>query len=381
MPVYKDKKGRYFIKTYVKDDFGNSKQITKRNKEWVGRKGKELAQQEEVRIKSKAKNQKEISNNYPIIFRDIFYDYLNYKFKRNKICESTYITIKRRIEIHILPVIGDKNIRNLTTDDYINLQQSLLEKGLNIRYINSMHNDINATFKYAVFKCGLKYNIIETVGKLYPNRDDIESFFNIKDMNKINKEPSISETEWKQICDYFSNRIKIAQKLDERLNRKKDLLLLIFEYVLYMRIGEVQGYSKDSKKLTTLKTRNTRFVYFENEIANFIKEIIKDEKKNGTYQDDKLIFGYSGYFNRSSIRNRTQKAKKVLGITKTLHNHKYRHSGISTSLYHKADPTAVAKQAGHSMKMTLEIYNQVLEEANQKLIEQQNNFYIPNINL
>lgn len=53
MPIYKDKNNDFwYIKTYIKDKNGNSKQVTKRNKEWTGRKGKELAQQEEIRLKN-----------------------------------------------------------------------------------------------------------------------------------------------------------------------------------------------------------------------------------------------------------------------------------------------------------------------------------------
>ena len=71
--------------------------------------------------------------------------------------------------------------------------------------------------------------------------------------------------------------------------------------------------------------------------------------------------------------------KNELGITKILHNHKCRHSGISTSLYNGADPTSVARTAGHSLKMTLEVYNQGLEKANQELVELQNKMYMPNL--
>ena len=52
MPVYMDKNKRYYISTRIKDENGKSKKIMRRNKEWVGRNGKLLAQQEEIRLKN-----------------------------------------------------------------------------------------------------------------------------------------------------------------------------------------------------------------------------------------------------------------------------------------------------------------------------------------
>ena len=50
MPVYEEKekvdgKTRYFIRTYVEDINGKKKQITKHNKNWIGRNGKLEAQE------------------------------------------------------------------------------------------------------------------------------------------------------------------------------------------------------------------------------------------------------------------------------------------------------------------------------------------------
>ena len=68
MPIYvekiKDKKNgkmiekkvdgqkQYFIRTYVEDENGLRKQITRHNKKWLGRNGYNLAMQEEIRLKN-----------------------------------------------------------------------------------------------------------------------------------------------------------------------------------------------------------------------------------------------------------------------------------------------------------------------------------------
>ena len=62
-----DGKLQYYIRTYVKDEFGDDKQITRHNKEWLGRDGYWKAQQEEIRLK----NTKIKSQNKNILFSQL----------------------------------------------------------------------------------------------------------------------------------------------------------------------------------------------------------------------------------------------------------------------------------------------------------------------
>ena len=53
MPIYEEKEKvngqkRYYIRTYITDEYGNKKQITRHNKSWIGRDGHFEAQQEEI---------------------------------------------------------------------------------------------------------------------------------------------------------------------------------------------------------------------------------------------------------------------------------------------------------------------------------------------
>ena len=58
MPVYEEKdkvngQKRWFIRTYITDENGTKKQVTKHNKDWLGRDGYWLAQQEENILRNK----------------------------------------------------------------------------------------------------------------------------------------------------------------------------------------------------------------------------------------------------------------------------------------------------------------------------------------
>ncbi len=51
IPKMVDGKKQYYIRTYIKDEFGNSKQITRHNPDWLGKVGKTEASREENRLK------------------------------------------------------------------------------------------------------------------------------------------------------------------------------------------------------------------------------------------------------------------------------------------------------------------------------------------
>lgn len=406
MPVMKDPKtNTWYIRTYIKDENGKSKQITRRNKEWTGRAGHDLALQKERRLRNgtddelvlKKENKEEELEQSILTYEDVFLENLTYKLKKHRISISTYKTILRRNQLHILPEIGNIDIHELTIQKYVKLQNKLRKNGNSLRYINSMHCDVFSTLKYAMIFHKLDCNVAQMVGPLFEDRDDVKSFMSPEDMLKIDKEASISPEEWENIVEYLTVKIAKEKNVFNKIFCKKELLLYLLEYTLYMRIGEIQaltydkvfleeskiflnaGYSKDAKKIVPLKTRKTRFVYFNDTIKLLFKEIQEEDKKYNGINEKSFIFGYTKHFSRTSIRNRLQIMKNELGITKILHNHKCRHSGISTSLYNGADPTSVARTAGHSLKMTLEVYNQGLEKANQELVELQNKMYMPNL--
>ena len=148
MPVYKDKKNNtYFVRTYIRDEKGNSKQITKRNKDWVGNVGKTLALQEEVRLKNEwrfaeeTKQQEEIQRqkeeqNVPI--EKVIEKYLQQQKQYNK--ESTYYDRVSTITQRILPYFSGKLINEITTDDIVKWHDELNKLNYALSYKQKCHD-------------------------------------------------------------------------------------------------------------------------------------------------------------------------------------------------------------------------------------------------
>ena len=101
MPVYEEKEKingqkRWFIRTYVETELGEKKQITRHNKNWIGRDGYWRAQQEENRIKKKI-----ISDKYNATLDVLVDDFL--ALKKNSVETTTYELYKREVENYIYP--------------------------------------------------------------------------------------------------------------------------------------------------------------------------------------------------------------------------------------------------------------------------------------
>ena len=130
MPVYEEKEKvngqkRYYIRTYVTDEFGKRKQITRHNKTWIGRDGYWLAYQEESMLKSKKINKHE-----NITLKELYNEYLNHKKPMLKL--STYLKYKDDIENYILPYFENKIARQITSSDILKWQDKINKLDLSI---------------------------------------------------------------------------------------------------------------------------------------------------------------------------------------------------------------------------------------------------------
>lgn len=270
---------------------------------------------------------------------------------------------------------------------------------MEISTINSLHSDTTSTLKYGCLYYNLQLNIAELVGPVYLDRDDINSFATVEDMKKISREESLSPEDWIKISTILEEHIKNAKTEEDFWLSIKDLLFMTCEYILMMRIGEVQGlpyknilfdqnmiflnqaWSKDAKAITPLKTRKVRFVYpTENILKLFFKCYGHENKKEG-FSENNLIFGHNGFFSRTNVLRRLHSLEKQIETEKNITNHKLRHEIISNLLYENVDPTVIAEMAGHDKKMTVDNYNQSLEKAKKNLIKHLEKIYVPNIKI
>lgn len=360
---------QYYIRTYVEDEFGNRKQITRHNKKWLGRDGYIKAMQEEIRLKNKKINNKVITIN------DLANEYL--KNKKNSIKISTYLKYKDNINNHILPYfnnvradkITNKNIlewKEVMNNKYIMSNSTDLEKNK----INHRNKKLSLSFKQSVF---MTFNSIFKYGKnIYdlPN-NPVEKVGNFSDIKGQKKEmPIISE-------EQFNNDfLPLIDDEDYKLT-------YIFLFYSGLRRGEMLGLSWnnidfDNNTMKIETSLNPKLEKYSN-----INTGVKTNSSIRTLQmlpkvKELLLYLKNKYPNSpkpfykittSTLKRKCDIACAELNIT-NFRIHCFRHSFASMCLDKKVPIEVISQYLGHKkISITLDIYSHLLPNAQQKLLD------------
>lgn len=146
MPVYKDTKtGLWYVKCYYTDYTGQKKQKMKRGfklqrdaKDW-----------ERLFLEQFARSPN-------ITFETLYKKYLAYITPR--IRESTLYKKKSVTDLHILPYFKKRIVSEITPEDVVTWQTSVMSLSLSDTYMRTINADLNAILNYAVDYVGLPKN-------------------------------------------------------------------------------------------------------------------------------------------------------------------------------------------------------------------------------
>lgn len=373
MPVYKDKKNNtYYIRTYIRDEKGNSKQITKRSKDWVGNVGKTLALQEEVRLKNEwrfaeeIKQEEEIQRqkeeqNVPI--EKVIEKYLQQQKQYNK--ESTYYDRVSTITQRILPYFSGKLINEITTDDIIKWHDELNELNYALSYKQKCHDVLKNIMNLEINILGR--NVVNEVGNFKPE--------------KINKEEIIQMDDRLRYINYEEFK-QFTSVIDEKV-------WYVYFNILYftgMRKGEVQALTwndidfkrniiKVNKTLTTktnlspwkitsTKNLKNRTIDIDSNLANLLKDFFEYKKRQSDFSTEHFVLGGVEPLKQNTIEHHKEKYFKLAGLPE-ITNHEFRHSHVSLMIneYLKTGQTDTTKffimmsnRLGHTIKVMQETY-------------------------
>ena len=162
MPAYKDDKSNsWFLRFSYKTWDGQYKKTTKRG----FKTRKEALEWEREFLTQKAGSVDMLFS----AFVDYYLDNMSPRLK-----ETTMITKRSIIESSILPYFGDKSIGEISTQDVLQWQNTLLRKvdsngkQFSKAYLKTLHNQLSAIFNHAV----KYYNLSENPAKLVGNMGD-----------------------------------------------------------------------------------------------------------------------------------------------------------------------------------------------------------------
>lgn len=359
MPVYEEKEKvngqkRWFIRTYIENELGVKKQVTRHNKNWIGRDGYWRAQQEEARIKKKV-----ISDKYNATLDVLVDDFLSYK--KNCVEKTTYELYKKEIENYIYPYFSqNKKITSFKLHEAVSWKNYLDEKNLSFAFKKSIYVLMIQIFDYVYKLTGVE-NVFKQLGNYKRTKKDAK-----KEMNFLTSEE-------------FNNFIQFE---------KSDIHRIFFKVLFYtgMRKGEAlaltwddidfekniidinKTYDTNSKEESLPKTlRSIRKLLMPDVVANDLKYLCLNAK-------DKYIF--KPYIKATTIREHCGRNLVKAGIDKHIRIHDFRHSFASYCIYNNVPIHIISEYLGHqNIYTTLNTYAHLYPNTQQALIDVINKQY------
>lgn len=362
--VGKDKQKQYYIRTYITDENGNKKQVTKHNKEWIGKDGYWKAHEEENLIRNKK------YNNYENITINQLYEmYLNSVI--NKLKPSTIRKLKDNYRLHIKPFLGNKKVFSLTTQDILEFHSKLDEKKnkiktsdskrgvdeykLSTKFKKNIHINLVSMLNYACKYLELSKNVASIVGNFKAPKGTIKKemqFLTIEEFNEF-----ILQEKNEIYKDFYTILFYTGMRKGELLAlTKEDIYFekneLVINKSLNPRNGIKSTVPKTNKSNRTIK------------MLGVVSEILKKYKDS----DNTCIFGLDK-IKLTTLQRKCDNNCKSACIDKNIRIHDFRHSFASMCINKGVPIEIISEYLGHeNISTTLNTYSHLYPNSQDKLI-------------
>lgn len=358
MPVYKNEiNNSWYIKTYIKDRNGISKQITKRNKAWVGRNGKILAQQEEIRLKNSIDD---IPYEDKIItIKELCEYYL--KSINGNVRISTYDRNKNIIYTHIVPHLGNIEANKLQNieilkwhkklDDYV----SIKNKKLSLAYKQKIHSTLSTVFNYGCMFHHLSKNVPHIVGNFKQPRGTRKKEMTIMTLDEFNQ---FIKCEKNRTYELFYKLLFFTGL------RRGELLSLCWENIdidnRLIKVKSTKSIRKNSKIEAPKTDESVRDIKMINCVYQLLLSI---KKEKGFLFEDGSITG-------TTLDRKCKSNCKKIGFTQNMRIHDFRHSFASLCIDNDVPVAVLSKYLGHAnISTTLDVYGHLYPDSQKKLTD------------
>lgn len=369
MPIYEEKEKvngqkRYYIRTYVTDKLGKKKQITKHNKEWIGRDGYWLAYQEESQLKKKKYN--EFENMTLNELYKIYIEHIETTLKPSTIRKS-----KDNYNLHISPIIGHKKIYNLSTKDvlefhdYLDKKENVIKNKDSKRNVNSyklstnfkqqIHITLTSILNFGIKYYGLNQNVASITGNFKKSKGSVKKELNF-----------LTENEFKKFINCETNEIyrDFFTLLFYTGMRRGEALALLVDDINFSENEISINKSINPKNGKTATVPKTNKSNRKIKMLKAVREILfKYKNTNGTN------FGLNK-ITLTTLQRKCDKNCTSAQINKNIRIHDFRHSFASMCIYKGAPIEVISEYLGHeNISTTLNIYSHLYPNSQDKLIE------------
>ena len=359
MPVYEEKnkvngKKRYYISFYVKDENGKLKRIKRHNKEWVGKEGYNLAQLEEITLKSQKNSE---TNNDSISLKEL----INKKLEQDKsyLKQSSLIRYNEFANKYILKYFGGIDIFELTTKKIIDWHSWLEKQNIHIESMKKIHNLLTSSLDFGIKYYSLNQNVAKIVG-------------NFKNKRGVVK-PQIQFLTYTEFVNFIDQ---------EENDLYKDFFTLLF--FTGMRRGELLAITNDDIDLINKQIRINKAINPKNgseatvpktNKANRIIPMTSDVYKTfSKYKLENTIFGLDK-IKPSTLTRKCKLNCKNANINKNIRVHDFRHSFVAMCIESGVQIEKISEYVGHeNISTTYDVYSHLYPNAKLELVSKLESF-------
>ncbi len=291
--------------------------------------------------------------------------------KKLVIRERTLYQTDLSFKKHILPVLGNIKLSNLTLEKIEKYQHDLLT-------VNKQNGEVLKNSTLELIQKELKSLLAFAYEKSYIKNMHILSFKKV-----INIDESKKEVDFWQPEEFY----KFIEVVD-------DIVYLTLFNVLYwcgLRIGEAlalnwndidfnkktirinKSYSDYKHRITNPKTQNSyRTVIMPDKCFDAVSKLFEHDKQIIGFDNQKYIFHFEKPLNQDTIKIRKDRWIAKAHV-KRIRIHDLRHSHVSLLINLGFSAFDIAKRLGHSVDMVNNVYGHWFQNAQNKMVDKLNN--------
>ena len=369
-----DGKKQYYIRTYIEDEFGNRKQITRHNKNWLGRAGYDLAHQEEGRLKNQVLIEEEKNKN--ITLHELKELYLKnclnnvdpdtIKAKNTKLSHFCDID-----DTHQVKTFPNKTLSTVTKDLYIEWKNQMRKKTYkrrnnktfyySLQRLNEIHNEIVSMFDFAILNGYTTKNVPEQVGKFGTSKE-------IKLSQHKKEYQTITYEEYSRLMGVTKDNLKYNTIFDlmfsrgPRIGEIRAFKIKDYNYEKkQLMVNHTLSKKNELKEPKTASSKNT--VDLDDKLNEKIHQLVKMAKENNDFNEEWFLFGNKNIpISSNAVNYSKTKYFKLANINKNIRLHDFRHS-CATWLFSIGIPiTVISRILRHQdISTTMKTYTHLLE--------------------
>lgn len=360
MPVYEEKKKingqkRYYISIYVSNGNGEGKRIKRTNKDWIGRKGYELAKQEEIYLKQKYKYNTGYESQS---LNELYTLFLDYKEKIVK--HSTLLKIKQNYDNYIKDFFTNKLCFDITALDIQRWKDYMYDKKLSFNTMKNAFTTLSAILEYGCEYYGLQKN----VAKIAKNFKQVKGIKKNK-MNFITKEQFDKAIELEPDFIYqtalsilFYTGIRRGEMLSLNVNDLDfENNTIKIDETINPKISNIPNPPKTDKSNRTIQVLPN--------IMEMIKKVVANDDS-----DDGYIFLHK--IKLTTLKSKCDRMLTKIGFDEKelIRIHDLRHSFASMCINKGVEIQIISEYMGHeNISITWDTYGHLYPNSQEKLLE------------